>query len=185
AATLPLAWAGRTGPLGDPLLARADKVIVLSELSRTTYERAGLPAARMEFIPNFVSPVDSWRDEPPGRRWVCIGRLSTEKGILELLRRWPSDQPLDVIGGGPLAEACRAAAPSCVRLLGALSPAEVARLLPGYAGLVFSGRCLEGGIPTVYCEALAAGVPVVALEGSAVPLAVRAERTGVVATWQE
>ncbi|WP_327354655.1 glycosyltransferase family 4 protein [Streptomyces sp. NBC_01304] len=178
AATLPLALAGRAGPPGDPLLARADKAIVLSELSRTTYERAGIPAARLQLIPNFVRAAAS-SPAPPGRRWVYVGRLSAEKGVLELLRRWPSDQPLDVIGGGPLAEACRAEAPGSVRFLGVLSPEDVAQLLPRYAGLVFPGRCYEG-MPTVYGEALAAGVPVLAFEGSSVPLAVRAEGTGLV-----
>ncbi|MZD06594.1 hypothetical protein GTW43_16035, partial [Streptomyces sp. SID5785] len=38
-------------------------------------------------------------------------------------------------------------------------------------------------LPGVYAEALAAGVPVLAVGGSAVPRAVRAEGTGTVTSW--
>ncbi|MFC7305785.1 glycosyltransferase family 4 protein [Streptomyces monticola] len=183
-ATLPLAWANRGGPAADPLLRRADRVIVLSELARATYEKAGLAAGKMTLIPNFAPDAGSSlrAADPP---WVYVGKLIPEKGILDLLRRWPADQPLDVIGSGPLEADCRAAAPARVRFLGALPRTEVQQLLPRYQGLVFPGRCYEGAVPQVYCEALAAGVPVLGLEGSAVPLAVRAEGTGMTASWDE
>lgn len=54
AATLPLAWAGRHGPARDPLLARADRIVVNSGLSERTYRRAGVPAERLMLVPNFV-----------------------------------------------------------------------------------------------------------------------------------
>src|SRR5207248_8547422 len=38
--------------------------------------------------------------------------------------------------------------------------------LPRYTGLAFPGRCLEGGYPMSVIEALAAGLPVLALAGS-------------------
>ncbi|MBC9714417.1 glycosyltransferase family 4 protein [Streptomyces sp. TRM66268-LWL] len=185
AATLPLAWAGRKGPLGDPLLARADRVIVLSELSRATYARAGLPAERMALLPNFVPDRSGALRVRPDRRWVCVGRLTKEKGILDLLRKWPADEPLDVIGNGPQEAECRAVAGPQVRLLGALPRERVQALLPHYTGLVFSSRWFEGAVPQVYGEALAAGVPVVALDGSCVPGAVRAEGTGLTVSWDE
>lgn len=183
-ATLPLAWAGRHGPAADPLLRRADRVVVLSELSHATYAAAGVDKGRMALIPNFVPGVDGPAAEP-GQRWVYVGKLTAEKGILELLRRWPADELLDVIGNGPLEGTCRAAAPRSVRFHGALKRNELRRRLPGYRGLVFPSRWYEGAVPLVYIEALAAGLPVLAFEGSAAPGAVRSEGTGTVTGWDD
>ncbi|MFG2869406.1 glycosyltransferase family 4 protein [Streptomyces sp. NPDC048338] len=181
-ATLPLAWASRRGVAGDPLLRRADRLVVLSDLSRETFERAGVPAPRMALIPNFV-PAPATATAPAVPAWVYVGRLSEEKGILELLRRWPAGVRLDVIGNGPLEEDCHAAAPASVRFLGALDRNALRALLPGYHGAVFPSRCYEGAVPLVYVEALAAGLPVLAFEGSSVPSAVRSEGTGAVTSW--
>ncbi|GGT84350.1 glycosyltransferase family 4 protein [Streptomyces lateritius] len=181
-ATLPLAWAGRGGVAADPLLRRADRIVVLSELGRTTYARAGVDERRMALIPNFVPSVEG-RTVEPGKRWVYAGKLTAEKGILDLLRRWPADAPLDVIGNGPLEEDCRAAAPRSVRFHGVLGRTELRHRLPGYRGLVFPSRWYEG-MPLVYIEALAAGLPVLAFEGSATHAAVRAEGTGAVTGWE-
>ncbi|WP_051371613.1 glycosyltransferase family 4 protein, partial [Streptomyces sp. 142MFCol3.1] len=182
--TLPLAWAGRQGTAADPLLRRADRLVTLCERSRELYLRFGAPPHKLTLVPNFVGSVPAARSQdatPPqgaGARWVYVGRLSQEKGILALLRSWPQSEPLDVIGSGPLESACRQAAPAGVRLLGPLSRQEVAARLARYTGLVFPGVCPESATPLVCQEALAAGVPVLALAGSAAADSVRAEGTG-------
>lgn len=179
-ATLPLALAGRQGAAADPLLRRADRVVVLSQQSRELYARAGLPADRLALVPNFVSsPGACDRTAEDRTRWVYVGRLSAEKGILELLSSWPQSEPLDVVGEGDLLQACRQAAPPSVRFLGALERHELRRRLPSWAGLVFPSRCFEGA-PLVYPEALAAGLPVLAWPGSSVSQAVREHGTGLV-----
>jgi glycosyltransferase involved in cell wall biosynthesis len=184
AATLPLAWANRRGAPADPLLRRADRLVMLSERSRDLYVRSGLPAHRIVLLPNFVAVPSRDRrtdtDDAPERRWLFVGRLSEEKGILPLLRRWPEREPLDVIGGGPLESACRAAAPAGVRLLGALGREQVLAVLPRYTGLVFPGTCPESAVPLVCQEALAHGLPVLALAGSAAADAVHRDGTGAV-----
>lgn len=185
AATAPLAWAGRRGAAGDPLLARADRVVTLSETSRALYLRAGLPAGRTDLVPNFTEDPGEPPPAPgPGAPWVFAGRLTPEKGVLELLRRWPPGRPLDVAGDGPLLAGCRAAAPPGVRFLGALDHAELRRRLPSWTGLVFPSRWAEGA-PLIYPEALAAGLPVLAFPGSAVADAVRAHGTGALTGWDD
>jgi len=184
AATLPLAWAGRGGAAADPLLARADRLVVLSALSRRTYLRASVPAERLTLVPNFVSePQDEVQPDDTGR-WLVAARLTAEKGVLELLRQWPADEPLDIVGDGELLTACRAAAPSSVRFLGRLTRAELRRRMPSWRGLVFSSRCNEGA-PCVEVEALAAGLPIVAFAGSSVAESVRERGTGLVAQWDQ
>jgi glycosyltransferase involved in cell wall biosynthesis len=51
-------------------------------------------------------------------------------------------------------------------------------------GLVFPSGCREG-FPLVYAEALSAGLPVLAFEGSAVTDLVVQDGTGAVATWDK
>ncbi|MCQ4212020.1 glycosyltransferase family 4 protein [Streptomyces longispororuber] len=184
-ATLPLAWSSRGGVRENPLLRRADRVVVLSERSRETYVRAGLPEERIALVPNFVPDVEGPPDAGPDRAgdaWVFAGRLTQDGGILDLLRRWPSEQRLDVLGTGPLEGECRAVAPSSVRFLGSVERTALRRSLPGYRGTVLPGRRPDG-VPLGYPEALAAGLPVLAFEGSLLPRVVRAEGTGTVTGW--
>lgn len=196
AATAPLAWANRNGAGGDPLLRRADRLVVLSELSRRMYARAGVPAERTELIPNFVGAPESDTPTGPGsgsgsdpasgdeRTWLVAARLTPEKGILELLDRWPDSERLDIIGDGELRDAARSVAPASVRFLGPMARTDLRRALPTWRGLVFPSRCFEGA-PLVYVEALAAGLPVLAFDGSSVAESVHAQGTGRVVTWDE
>ncbi|WP_051944511.1 glycosyltransferase [Streptacidiphilus rugosus] len=183
-ATAPLAWANRGGPGADPLLRRADQLVVLSELSRRTYLRAGLAAERLALVPNFVDEAPGGHPAGEGDRWLFAGRLSAEKGILELLRRWPEDEPLDVVGDGELLAAAQAAAPASVRFLGRLDRTELRRGLGARRGLVFASRCYENA-PLALLEALAAGLPVLAFAGSAVAESVHRHGTGAVVGWDE
>jgi glycosyltransferase involved in cell wall biosynthesis len=184
-ATLPLTWAGRRGPDGDPLLRRADRLVVLSGLSRRIYLRAGVPAQRLALVPNFVHAPQRDEVQPDDAgSWVVAARLTAEKGVLELLRQWPADEPLDVVGEGELFNACRAAAPSSVRFLGRLERAELRRRMPSWRGMVFCSRVREN-MPLVYLESLAAGLPVLAFEGSSVAESVRENATGLVARWEQ
>jgi glycosyltransferase involved in cell wall biosynthesis len=184
-ATLPLAWAGRRGAAADPLLCRADRLVVLSALSRRIYMRAGVPGERLALVPNFVDAPrrDEVRPDDAGR-WVVAARLTAEKGVLELLRQWPDGAPLDVVGDGDLSDACRAAAPSSVRFLGLLERAELRRRLPSWRGMVFCSRVYEN-MPLVYIESLAAGLPVLAFAGSSVAESVHETATGLVTRWEQ
>jgi glycosyltransferase involved in cell wall biosynthesis len=116
---------------------------------------------------------------------VYVGRISEEKGLLELLRRWPAEEPLHVFGDGPLLRECRLIAPPAVRFLGSLPHDELRRRLPSYRGLIFPSRCLEGAEPLVYLEALAAGLAILAFTTSTVGQLVREQGTGMTVEWDE
>lgn len=179
-ATAPLAWRNRRGVNHDPVIARADALVVLSERAWGVYEWAGVDGARLRVVPNFVEdPFGSYPGASSNGRWLFAGRLTPEKGVLELVNRWPADQPLDVIGDGPLLEKASARALGSVSFLGRWSGGAVRSAMPDYLGLVVASRCFEN-LPTVYLEALAAGLPVVAFEGNSVADDVAAQRLGVV-----
>lgn len=182
-ATAPLAWANRRGVTADVVLDRADHIILLSELQRSIYVRAGLPEARITVIPNFVPD-----DLDPGphasttgarRGWLVVGRLNPEKGILELVQRWPQGVPLTIVGDGPLrGDVERACAGPGRNLVPTLPRREVVQRMTRYVGLAVPSRWFEA-CPLVYVEALAAGLPVLAWEPSGVAEFVRADASGV------
>ncbi|MEW1954759.1 glycosyltransferase family 4 protein [Terrabacter sp. NPDC080008] len=157
--TLPLAVSTRFA--ADPVLARADRVIALTEDMRDLYARAGVPAARIDVVPNFIPAPETPEPGPGGDYWLYVGRLSPEKGILELVRQWPRGRRLVVAGSGAQADAVREAAHGDVELLGHQSRSQVRELMAGALGLVFPSRCMEG-LGLVALEALAAGTPVLA-----------------------
>lgn len=171
-ATLPVAIGTRFAD--DPLLSAARWVITLNDDMAATYAGVGVLPERLVTVPNFVADPGAG---PGGEGWLFVGRLSTEKGILQLVRRWPAGVPLRVVGSGPLEAEVAAAAGPGVELLGQLPQEEVRRLLAGADGLVFPSLWPEG-LPTVYLEALSVGTPVLASPESVVGGLVTTQGTG-------
>jgi len=187
-ASLPLGLANRSGPQGNPLLRRADRVIVLSQTAREIYLAAGLPERKVVVWGNFLpDELDPGRDvgEPMDARWLYVGRLSSEKGIALLVEAWPSDVPLTVVGDGvdrPRIEA--GARGKRIELRPLLERSEVIDLMRRSLGLVFPSRCLES-FPLVYAEAMAAGLPVLAWEPNVVAGMTRLDGTGMAISWRD
>lgn len=181
-ATLPLVAANAGGVNHHPLLARADALVFLAHRAQTIYRDAGF--ARMEVarvIPNFVAPSPVPVPDARARSqapWLYVGRLAPEKGIVPLLRHWPQTWPLHVYGGGPqeaeVTQLCRGA----IEFRGSAERAELLRAMPAYRGLIFPSLFAEG-LPTVYLESLAAGLPVVAMTGNSAADDVELHSTGL------
>ena len=177
-ATLPVALGTRFAD--DPLLRNARRLLVLNDDMRARYAAVGVPAERLVTLPNFV-PTSATAGAHDGDFWLYVGRLTPEKGVLPLVRDWPSDRRLVVVGSGELESAVRRVAGPGVELTGALTNDEVRTLMGRATGLVFPSLWPEG-LPTVYLEALAAGTPVVASRESVVGSLVASEGTGLVMT---
>jgi glycosyltransferase involved in cell wall biosynthesis len=162
----------------DPLLTAARRIFTLNDDMLERYAAIGVPAEKLVTLPNFV-PDPGAGGQHDGGYWLYVGRLSHEKGILQLLHQWPEAHRLKVAGAGPLeAEVADAAGPS-VELLGQVTSERVRELLAGAKGLVFPSLWPEG-LPTVYLEALAAGTPVLASPESVVGRLVAEQGTGLV-----
>ncbi|MEV0322977.1 glycosyltransferase family 4 protein [Streptomyces sp. NPDC050658] len=181
-ASLPLALANRHGAAGHPLLRRADRVVVLSERSRLTYLRAGVPERKLALVLNSVPAVSVDGAREYRDAWLYVGRLNAQKGILGLLKRWPAGEPLDVVGDGELASACWAAAPDSVRFLGRLDRAAVRQVMLRRRGLVFPSVSPEASCSLTCTEAFASSLPVLAMDGTVAADTVRAHGTGAVMT---
>lgn len=167
--------------------ARADAVACISHVLEREALTYGLPPARVHFVPN---PVDMMRFCPAGaetrarlrreRQWpadrpVClfVGRLSREKGVLDLVAAWRLLQPIDALlaiagpdmpgnawDAGPAAREAvqRDGLQDSVQFLGPI--ADVVPLLQAADLAVQPSHFEAQGLSTV--EALACGIPVVA-----------------------
>ena len=175
AQTLPVALGTRFAD--DPLLQRADRIVTLSDQMASTYAGFGIDPERLVTVPNFVQAPSN---APAAKRhWLYVGRLTYDKGIIELVRRWPQDRPLVIVGAGPQEDEARALASDNIQFLGQRTPEDVAALMASAYGLVFPSLWPEG-LPTVYLEALAHGLPVLAWPQSIVGTLVGRDGTGIV-----
>ena len=145
-----VALADRVPPLARVVLRRARVVVAVS---RAIAEAARKHGARdVHVIPNGVDlpPVAGEEDEPP--HIVYAGRLSKEKGVLELVEA-TCGLPLIVAGDGPL----RARVPGA---RGFVPRDELERLLARAAVVACPSR--REGFGVTCLEAMAHGKPVVA-----------------------
>jgi glycosyltransferase involved in cell wall biosynthesis len=147
---------------------------------RRLVETAGLPADRIEVLPNPVA--DPGEPAPPGQGGIYVGRLAAEKGVGLLLDAWRElgDAPLTIVGDGPESEALRARAEGLpnVRFTGVLAPDGVRAELSRAAFAVAPSLCDET-FGLAAAEALALGRPVVVPEDTALAELAHEGRTGL------
>jgi len=159
-----------------------DAFLAPSAFCRDYFVAAGLPPAKVHLKPNFLA-----RD--PGQRThrgdyaLFVGRLSPEKGVLEMIEAWRQlpEMKLLIAGDGPLYYEARGAAErtnGLVHLLGQLTPDQTLAHIKAARFLVFPSRWNEPfGMGLL--EAAACGVPAIASRIGAIPELVADHRTGL------
>lgn len=161
-ATIPSAIASRNSGSKSPLLMFSRKLVVLNSFAESYFNSLNIDSDVIK-VANFVPRSRAVSGEDSRYGWIFVGRLTEEKGIRWLLKNWPREFQLSIIGAGPLQseveEAC-AAEPKRFRYIGNVTQVEVIRLLRKSQGLVLPSLWAEG-LPTVAIEALEAGCGVV------------------------
>ena len=163
---------------------RVDRFVAPSAFLRDRVAEGGLPADRVEVLPNPVvagSPRPA-RAEPPAVLYAS--RLVAEKGVHTLLdaaARLPAGVRVRLAGSGRLEPAVRARVATeglPVDVLGAVPPSRVAAELRAAAVAVLPALWWEN-CPMAVLEAAAGGVPMVASAVGGVPELVDDGRTGL------
>jgi glycosyltransferase involved in cell wall biosynthesis len=167
------------------LYRRVDRFIAPSAFLRDRVVEGGLPADRIDVLPNPVVAAPGPREvrfEPPVV--VFASRLVAEKGVDRLLDAaslLPGGVRLRMVGSGRLERHVRARVAAeglPVDVLGPRPPAEVAAQLRGAAAAVLPALWWEN-CPMAVLEAAALGVPVVASAVGGIPDLVEDGETGV------
>ena len=160
-ATIPLA-------LSQPrrrheVLDRASAIVTTSELSTEVVQRYLRPKTPLHLVPNFVDADDSFQfTRPLARNWLSLGRFSAEKGFLELIKDWPAEERLTLVGDGELRlEILQAAEGKLINVRSSVPRDELRQMISQSYGLIFASRWFESD-PQVVAESMRLGVPVVA-----------------------
>lgn len=156
--------------------------IAPSEFCRAMLAQHGLPPHKTVVKPHFA-PAIFPQKKGLGGYAIFVGRLSEEKGILQLLDAWRQvvKIPLMVVGSGPLEVAARRLAEdselSNVTFAGQLPHDETLRRIHNARFLVAPSRCYETFGMSVL-EAMACGVPAIVPRMGALRELVSDRRTG-------
>ena len=154
--------------------------IVLSQFQKQRFIHAGIPAHRLEILPNVAPQVDGAGTGQIGDLVTFVGRASPEKGIGDFVaaaRRLP-DLAFAVAGATDRVPKLMASSPPNVRWLGFLKEKELNEAYMRSRVLVFPFRWFEG-FPNVITRAMALQRPVLAARIGAVPEIVDEGRTGL------
>lgn len=138
-----------------------DYWVALSPKARNLFLHTSLDSKKIRVIPNFVDPNNS-SPTIALEKWVFVGRLSPEKGILALARNIPDSIQLDIYGDGPARvqlEALSKSKPN-LHLKGNVDRTTLLHRLPNYIGGFVPSFGVEG-IPTTFLEYSAASLPII------------------------
>lgn len=144
-----------------------DRLIALTQFSKTKYIEAGIDPSLIVVKPNFIEdPLEGSLPMPMETRngVLFVGRLSREKGIPELLASWRGvDITLTIVGDGPLRASVEKEKNPNIRILGNVSRDRVSQAMATARILVAPSVWYEG-FPMVLVEAFAHGLPIVATD---------------------
>jgi len=141
---------------------RIGAYLALTEFQRDLLVRGGLPAEKIQVVPNFLEP-DPGVTEGPRSGFLFVGRLSEDKGVPTLVRASALVPGLvRVAGQGPLSSLVEAAAGTGdLEALGRLEKNVVFDKLRGAVAMVLPSVWFEG-LPVSVLEAYATATPVIA-----------------------
>jgi glycosyltransferase involved in cell wall biosynthesis len=142
----------------------ADRVVVRNELQRKAAIHVGVPADRVQVIPNWVADSHDRKSHTAGDHILFVGRLVREKGVHTLIQASrKAGTPIHVLGDGPMRadlEALAAKVGADIEFLGWKDHDAVLAELRTARALVVPSIWPEV-FPLVICEAFSAGVPVI------------------------
>ena len=129
-------------------------------------------------VTNNSFETSSSKTTPP-KGFLFAGRLTPEKGIIELIERWPEQEQLTIAGSGILENKVRKLCDSRdnIKFYGTFSPNDH-NFYGQFEALVFPSSWLEGS-PLVVIEAISMGVPVIATETSSATELIELSQCGI------
>lgn len=148
----------------NQLVDLVDTYIVLSNFAKIKLEQTDVPANQIVVKPNFITTENNKSLSSKIERAVFIGRLSFEKGLMNLIEDWSAiNYPLYIIGTGPLENKAKEISKSNknITFLGNIENKKVKEFLAESSFLVFPSTLYEG-MPITILEAMSVGVPVIA-----------------------
>ncbi len=162
-----------------------DLFILPSHFHRNKLVEWGLPEAKTRYLPNAVDVTEMVADFTPGKRFVFVGRLSEEKGLLTFVQAVAdSGVAATIVGTGPQEEELRALVERTgadVEFAGYQTGDALFDIVRGARALVLPSECYENA-PVVLLEAYGVGTPVLGSDLGGIPELIEEGETGLLAT---
>lgn len=161
---------------------RVDRYITLSGFAKNIFVNSTLPVEAQKFVvkPNFTFPIES-SISPTEDYFIYIGRLTEEKGVLNLLEVFSkTDIKILIIGDGILKQEVIEAAQknANIHYLGFKSRAEIIPLVEKAEALIVPSLWFEG-MPMTILEAFSVGTPVIGSDIGALSELIIPNKTGL------
>ncbi|MGJ1406600.1 glycosyltransferase family 4 protein [Sphingobacterium siyangense] len=161
--------------------AKVNRYINLSSFAKNIFVESTLhlPPTKFAIKPNFVFPT-TIAPEGPQAHFVYVGRLSDEKGILNLIDTFiGTDFQLQLIGGGPLENEVlrRIKDQPNISYLGFKKRSEILPLIAKAQALLVPSICFEG-MPITILEAYSVGTAVLSSNLGPLPELIIPGKTG-------
>lgn len=158
-----------------------NRFIVLTDFSKQLFLSSGKQFTPKQFTvkPNFVDIRTA--ESPRDNYYVFVGRLSAEKGIVELVAALKgSDKQLKVVGEGPLTKTVSDMIKGCdnISLVGQKSKKETMQIVASSQALIVPSVCYEGAVPLTILEGMATRTPIIASQLGAIPDIIIPNETG-------
>ncbi len=178
----------------DEKIARASMVVGISQYTRSQMYRwcryqdwKKINVIHCGVDASFLGDPAKLTPVPDVRRFVCVGRLSEQKGQLLLVRAAAEllaegvDLELVLVGDGPMRQEIEsliddAGVGKAIRITGWQSGQQVRQHMLGCRAMVLPS--FAEGLPVVIMEALALGRPVISTYVAGIPELVEPQKTG-------
>lgn len=162
----------------NPEINIPKKFILASEIMAKSMESL-IPREKIEILRSpAIKTIPNYFQERSG--WIFAGRLSQEKGIIDLINFWPQNERLDIAGDGPLklqiSDLIREL--DNINLIGVYPPGDNS-IFSKYEGMIFASTWLEGS-PLIVADCLGAGTPVICTDQSGASEQVKLADGGVI-----
>jgi len=173
-ATAPLYLAQLRRQLDKRELNRPDRYISLSNDMKDLLVSAGLKNEKIIVLQNFIEDFTNSNSTGASKfqnTWVAAGRITREKGFLNLIENWPPGFKLEIIGDGSDLDYLRQKTlnKKNIDLVGRLDRKELVKRLPSYIGAVYPSLLIEV-CPLVLMEFMCAGLPIIGLNIAREPI---------------
>ena len=161
---------------------KVDRFIVLSDFAKNIFTSSKIGIEKNKFVvkPNFI-PQPLVTNSTKNNRFIYIGRLSEEKGIIPLLTAMQNtDHQLLILGTGPqLTEVLEFCSKNDNLKYGGFLPKEqVSEELNNSEALIVPSVCYEG-MPMSILESYALGVPVISSDIGILKEIIKQDITGL------
>lgn len=160
-----------------------DQFLVLSDFSKNLFLSSTLRIASQKITvkPNFVELPINTLEKRRQTDYLYVGRLSTEKGILQLVQAFlKTPYNLRIIGEGPLQSNISEMLKddSNIQLVGSLNKPQVLDAMMSCRALIIPSVCYEGGVPLTIIEGMATKTPIIASNLGAISEQIVNKKTG-------